>query len=245
MDALEDICATAPGRETSAARRRRPRSATPSSAHGRFSVAARTLTRADHLRAPRGESGRGDRASGRPDPARGCDRHDGVPPVRAAGLDRVGCRGLVRRPQRPAVRPPQPRRPRLPAELRRRYGRSTRGRATASRTTCTSSGSRGRARCCSAPTATRPWPARWACSPIGAGGTEVAVAMAGGRTPRAAADRRCRARGRLQPWVQSKDVVLELLRRRGVRGGRGRIFEFYGEVSRACPPPTGERSATW
>jgi aconitate hydratase len=29
--------------------------------------------------------------------------------------------------------------------------------------------------------------------------------------------------------VQSKDVVLELLRRRGVRGGRGRIFEFYGD----------------
>ena len=36
-------------------------------------------------------------------------------------------------------------------------------------------------------------------------------------------------RGRLRPWVQSKDVVLELLRRRGVRGGRGRIFEFHGE----------------
>src|ERR671935_1768517 len=36
-------------------------------------------------------------------------------------------------------------------------------------------------------------------------------------------------RGRLGPWVQSKDVVLELLRRRGVRGGRGRIFEFHGE----------------
>ena len=25
-----------------------------------------------------------------------------------------------------------------------------------------------------------------------------------------------------------KDVILELLRRRGVRGGLGRIFEFYG-----------------
>jgi aconitate hydratase len=35
--------------------------------------------------------------------------------------------------------------------------------------------------------------------------------------------------GRLRPWVQSKDVVLELLRRRGVRNGRGRIFEFLGE----------------
>ena len=36
-------------------------------------------------------------------------------------------------------------------------------------------------------------------------------------------------RGRLEPWVQSKDVVLELLRRRGVRGGRGCIFEFHGD----------------
>ena len=25
-----------------------------------------------------------------------------------------------------------------------------------------------------------------------------------------------------------KDVILELLRRRGVRGGLGRVFEFYG-----------------
>jgi aconitate hydratase len=36
-------------------------------------------------------------------------------------------------------------------------------------------------------------------------------------------------RGRLTAWVQAKDIVLELLRRRGVRGGVGRIFEFFGE----------------
>ena len=36
-------------------------------------------------------------------------------------------------------------------------------------------------------------------------------------------------RGRLRPWVQSKDVVLELLRRRGVRGGLGCVLEFFGE----------------
>jgi predicted aconitate hydratase len=64
---------------------------------------------------------------------------------------------------------------------------------------------------------------------IGAGATEVAVAMAGrpyvlGR-PRIAG---VELRGRLRPWVQSKDVVLELLRRRDVRGGRGLIFEFFG-----------------
>jgi aconitate hydratase len=31
-----------------------------------------------------------------------------------------------------------------------------------------------------------------------------------------------------RPWIQAKDVILELLRRRGVRGGRGFIFEFFG-----------------
>src|SRR6059058_2479587 len=65
---------------------------------------------------------------------------------------------------------------------------------------------------------------------IGAGATEVAVAMAGHpyvvERPRVVA---VELRGRLGPWVQSKDVILELLRRRGVRGGRGRIFEFHGD----------------
>ena len=69
---------------------------------------------------------------------------------------------------------------------------------------------------------------------IGAGATEVAVAMAGRpyvvERPRLVG---VELRGRLQPWVQSKDVVLELLRRRGVRGGRGCIFEFFGEASPA------------
>ena len=65
---------------------------------------------------------------------------------------------------------------------------------------------------------------------IGAGATEVAVAMAGRpyvveRSLVAGVE----LRGRLRPWAQSKDVVLELLRRRGVRDGRGRIFEFFGD----------------
>src|SRR6266540_1260004 len=65
---------------------------------------------------------------------------------------------------------------------------------------------------------------------VGAGATEVALAMAGRPYP---LERPIvvgvELRGRLRPWVQSKDVVLELLRRRGVRGGRGRILEFHGE----------------
>ena len=64
---------------------------------------------------------------------------------------------------------------------------------------------------------------------IGAGATEVAVVMAGHpyvvERPIVAG---VELRGTLGPWVQSKDVVLELLRRHGVRGGRGRIFEFFG-----------------
>src|SRR2546430_8694977 len=65
---------------------------------------------------------------------------------------------------------------------------------------------------------------------IGAGATEVAVAMAGRpyvvERPLVVG---VELQGRLSPWVQSKDVVLELLRRRGVRGGRGRILEFWGD----------------
>jgi aconitate hydratase len=65
---------------------------------------------------------------------------------------------------------------------------------------------------------------------IGAGATEVAVAMAGQpyvvERPLIAG---VELRGGLRPWVQSKDIVLELLRRHGVRGGRGRVFEFFGD----------------
>jgi aconitate hydratase len=65
---------------------------------------------------------------------------------------------------------------------------------------------------------------------IGAGATEVAVAMAGHPYPLARPlVVGVELRGGLRRWVQSKDVVLELLRRRGVRGGRGRIFEFHGD----------------
>src|SRR4029453_9264032 len=34
--------------------------------------------------------------------------------------------------------------------------------------------------------------------------------------------------GKLRPWVSAKDVILELLRRYTVRGGRGKIFEYAG-----------------
>jgi len=65
---------------------------------------------------------------------------------------------------------------------------------------------------------------------VGVGGLEVAVAMAGRPfellLPVVSG---VELRGRLPAGVQAKDVVLELLRRHGVRGGVGRIFEFHGD----------------
>nr|WP_295711499.1 aconitate hydratase [uncultured Halomonas sp.] len=64
---------------------------------------------------------------------------------------------------------------------------------------------------------------------IGAGGIEVAMAMAGEplyiTMPKIWG---VRLEGRLPDWVSAKDVVLELLRRHGVSGGKNSILEFYG-----------------
>ena len=64
---------------------------------------------------------------------------------------------------------------------------------------------------------------------IGAGGLDVAVALAGHpfvlAMPKVV---EVHLEGRLGPWVQAKDIILELLRRRDVKGGVGRIFEFTG-----------------
>ena len=65
---------------------------------------------------------------------------------------------------------------------------------------------------------------------IGAGGLDVAVCMAGHPfelpCPKIVGVRL--ENELVRPWMQAKDVILELLRRRGVRGGRGAIFEFWG-----------------
>ncbi|MGN6105910.1 MAG: aconitate hydratase [Kofleriaceae bacterium] len=64
---------------------------------------------------------------------------------------------------------------------------------------------------------------------IGAGGLEVALAMAGEpfhlRMP---AVWGVRLHGTLPDWVSAKDVILEMLRRHGVRGGIGRVIEYHG-----------------
>lgn len=64
---------------------------------------------------------------------------------------------------------------------------------------------------------------------IGAGGLDVAVAMGGGAfyliMPKILG---VNLSGRLQPWVSGKDVILEMLRRLSVKGGVGRIVEYFG-----------------
>jgi predicted aconitate hydratase len=64
---------------------------------------------------------------------------------------------------------------------------------------------------------------------IGVGGLNVALAMAGEpyylKMPEIVL---VKLKGKLSPWVASKDIMLELLRRLTVRGGVGKIFEFGG-----------------
>lgn len=65
---------------------------------------------------------------------------------------------------------------------------------------------------------------------IGAGGLEVASAMAGEpfymRMPKIVG---VHLKGKLPDWVTAKDIILELLRRLTVKGGVGKIFEYFGE----------------
>jgi aconitate hydratase len=64
---------------------------------------------------------------------------------------------------------------------------------------------------------------------LGAGGLDVAVAMAGAPfyvpMPRVVL---VRLVGALPPWVAAKDIILELLRRLTVKGGVGQVFEYDG-----------------
>ena len=65
---------------------------------------------------------------------------------------------------------------------------------------------------------------------IGAGGLEIAMAMAGDplyvQMPEVWG---VELTGQLPDWVSAKDVILEMLRRHGVKGGTGRVVEYYGD----------------
>ena len=73
---------------------------------------------------------------------------------------------------------------------------------------------------------------------MGAGGLDVAVAMGGGpfyiKTPKLIG---VKLTGALKDYVSAKDVILEVLRRIGVKGGVGKIIEYYGPGIKALSVP--------
>ena len=73
---------------------------------------------------------------------------------------------------------------------------------------------------------------------IGAGGLDVALAMAGRpfflSMPRVV---NIKLSGRLQPFVSAKDVILEVLRRLSVKGGVGKVMEYTGEGVKTLSVP--------
>jgi len=65
---------------------------------------------------------------------------------------------------------------------------------------------------------------------IGAGGLDVALAMSGRpfymEMPKVVG---VKLVGELAPWTSAKDAILELLLRLSVRGGTGKVIEYYGD----------------
>ena len=73
---------------------------------------------------------------------------------------------------------------------------------------------------------------------MGAGGMDVALAMAGIpfslKMPRVIG---VKLTGKLQPFVSAKDIILEVLRRKSVKGGVGAVFEYFGPGSLSLDVP--------
>lgn len=73
---------------------------------------------------------------------------------------------------------------------------------------------------------------------MGAGGLDVAVAMGGGafylNMPKIVG---VKLTGKLNDWVSAKDIILEMLRRLTVKGGVGKIVEYYGDGVRTLSVP--------
>ena len=69
---------------------------------------------------------------------------------------------------------------------------------------------------------------------IGAGGLDVAVAMAKGTYSLTAPKViKVELKGKLRPWVSAKDVILYVLQQLTVKGGVGKIVEYTGEGVKA------------
>jgi len=73
---------------------------------------------------------------------------------------------------------------------------------------------------------------------IGAGGLDVALAMAGQpfhlECPKVV---NVRLEGKLQPWISGKDIILEVLRRLTVKGGVGKVIEYSGPALKFLSVP--------
>ncbi|MCI0502542.1 MAG: aconitate hydratase, partial [Fusobacteria bacterium] len=73
---------------------------------------------------------------------------------------------------------------------------------------------------------------------IGAGGLDVAVAMAGGpfylTCPEVVG---IELKGKLTPFVSPKDIILKVLEILGVKGGVGKVIEYYGEGVKTLTVP--------
>ncbi|MGL5312340.1 MAG: aconitate hydratase [Peptostreptococcaceae bacterium] len=73
---------------------------------------------------------------------------------------------------------------------------------------------------------------------MGAGGLDVAIAMAGGayyiNAPKV-----CKVNlvGKLNPMVSSKDIILAVLRNQTVKGGVGKVYEYIGEGVKTLSVP--------
>ncbi|MEK8088782.1 aconitate hydratase [Thermithiobacillus plumbiphilus] len=73
---------------------------------------------------------------------------------------------------------------------------------------------------------------------IGAGGLDIALAMGGMpfnmNMPQVVG---VKLTGNLQPFVSAKDIILEVLRRKTVKGGVGKVFEYFGPGIRSLTAP--------
>ncbi|MGL5647332.1 MAG: aconitate hydratase [Clostridium sp.] len=73
---------------------------------------------------------------------------------------------------------------------------------------------------------------------MGAGGLDVALAMAGGayniNVPKVC---KINLEGKLSHMVAAKDIILEVLRKLSVKGGVGKIFEYGGEALKTLSVP--------
>ncbi|MCS7200397.1 MAG: aconitate hydratase [Caldimicrobium sp.] len=73
---------------------------------------------------------------------------------------------------------------------------------------------------------------------IGAGGLDVAMAMAGKpfylRMPKIVG---IHLKGKLKPWVSARDVALYLLSKLTVKGGLGKVLEYFGEGVKSLTVP--------